>query len=213
MTITTTRPPRPKGRAAGRTGTPVAPRTAPAPAPKTEPKAPATKTRAADTGAARARVSAVRAANRTPRAPFVLLIVGLLGGALVSLLLLNTVLAKDAFTLGELQQSNKLLSQQRQQLQEDIAREESPANLAQRAKALGMVEPTRPAFVDAKNGKVIGGSVRPVPHEAAAAAGAAGVLGIPGAIVPGVGIPGWTGVQAPPPAAKPGKQPGTGGGR
>src|SRR5581483_1228137 len=138
-----------------------------------------------------------RAQSRTPRTPFVLLIVGLLGGALISLLLLNTVLAKDAFTLSELQQSNKLLAQQKQALQEDVAREESPANLAQRAKALGMIEPTRPAFVDAKNGKVIGGSVRPVPHAAAAAAG---VLGIPGAVVPGDGIPGWTGLQPTPTA-------------
>jgi hypothetical protein len=66
--------------------------------------------------------------------------------------------------------------------------------------------------VDAKNGKVIGGSVRPVPHSAAAAAAAAEALGIPGAVVPGDGIPGWSGVQSPP-AATPGKQPGTGGGR
>src|SRR5437764_12465731 len=160
MTTTTTRQQRTARR-------PPAPRTAP------QPKTPDAKTRVADTGAARARVSATRAQGRSPRTPFVLLIVGLLGGALISLLLLNTVLAKDAFTLSELQQSNKLLAQQKQALQEDVAREESPANLAQRAKALGMVEPTRPAFVDARNGKVIGGSVRPVPHAAAAAAGAA----------------------------------------
>src|SRR4051812_48154134 len=114
----------------------TSPKTAPAGTPdKTRPKAapktaPAKDTRrAADTRTARVRVSAARAGS-TPRAPFVLLVVALLGGALVSLLLLNTVLAKDAFTLTELQQSNKLLTQQRQALQEQIAREESPERLA-----------------------------------------------------------------------------------
>src|SRR5262249_36267119 len=86
------------------------------PKPKT---APDTEAKGTGTAAGRARVQAGRtAAARTPRAPFVLLILALLGGALISLLLLNTVLAKDAFTLTELQQSNKQLVQQRQALLE-----------------------------------------------------------------------------------------------
>ncbi|WP_345025522.1 hypothetical protein, partial [Actinomadura keratinilytica] len=133
--------------------------------------------------------SAARRGAAPPRTPFVLLIVGLLGGALVSLLLLNTVLAEDAFTLTRLQKSNKLLAQQKEALQEDIAREESPAILAQRAEALGMVRPTQVAYLDEPTGRVIGGPVRPVPHAAAATAGAAGVVGIPGAVVPGDGVP------------------------
>lgn len=127
-----------------------------------------------------------------PRMPFVLLLVGLLGGALVSLLLLNTVLAQDAFTLTELQRSNKQLNQQRQALQEEIAKEESPARLGQRAKELGMREPHQPAFVDAQTGHVVGPKVRPVPYPAAASAAAAGVVGVPGAIVPGDGGSGGT---------------------
>ncbi|WP_344958493.1 hypothetical protein, partial [Actinomadura miaoliensis] len=132
---------------------------------------------------------AARRSTAPPRTPFVLLIVGLLGGALVSLLLLNTVLAEDAFTLTRLQKNNKMLAQQKQALQEDIAREESPAILAQRAEALGMVRPTQVAYLDEPTGRVIGGPVRPVPHAAAATAGAAGVVGIPGAVVPGEGVP------------------------
>ena len=120
-----------------------------------------------------------------PRMPFVLLLVGLLGGALVSLLLLNTTLARDAFTLTELQRGNQQLLQQRQALQEEIAKEESPARFGQKAKALGMREPRQPAFVDAQTGHVVGSKVRPVPYPAAAAAAAAGVVGVPGAIVPG----------------------------
>jgi hypothetical protein len=149
-------------------------------------------TRPAGKGSAAATRSAVRVTPAAPpRAPFVLLVLGLLGGALVSLLLLNTVLAEDAFTLTKLQRSNKLLNEQRQALQEEIAREESPTVLAQKARALGMVQPTRPAFVDARTGRVVGPRVRPVPHAAAAAAGAGGVVAVPGAVVPGDGVPGW----------------------
>ncbi|WP_211258693.1 hypothetical protein [Spirillospora albida] len=124
-----------------------------------------------------------------PRTPFVLLIVALLGGALVSLLLLNTVLAEDAFTLTRLQESNKRLEQQRQAYQEEIAREESPAQLAAKARALGMREAERPAFIDGTTGRTTGGDLRPVPAPAAAAAGAAAVVGVPGTVVPGDGVP------------------------
>jgi hypothetical protein len=190
---TTMRPPKtaPKKKTPDKTG----PETMPRPAPETAAAGtvPAKDSRrAVDAGAARAPASTARS-GVPPRAPFVLLVVALLGGALVSLLLLNTVLAEDAFTLTELEQSNKLLTQQRQALQEQIAREESPERLAQKAKALGMVQPVRPAFIDARTGQVVGDTLRPVPHAAAAAAGAAGVVGVPGAVVPGDGIPGWGG--------------------
>lgn len=213
MTTTTTRSPRsgrgrPEDTKAGKatTGTRPAPggparpdarpKTA-APQPReTKPAAGAQAVRLQNANAARAR----GAKGTPPRAPFVLLVVGLLGGALVSLLLLNTVLAEDAFTLTRLQRSNKQLTQQRQALQEEIAREEAPAVLAQKAKALGMVQPTRPAFVDAQARRVVGPRVRPVPHPAAAAAGAAGVVAVPGAVVPGDGVTGWNepdGAEAP----------------
>ncbi|WP_242902623.1 YhcB family protein [Actinomadura terrae] len=156
--------------------------------------APATSARKKGAGRAARRRAA---AHTPPRAPFVLLIVGLLGGALVSLLLLNTVLAKDAFTLTRLQQSNKLLEQQRQAYQADIAAEGSPESLANRAEKMGMVKQTEAAFVDGRTGRTSGARVRPVPHSAAASASAASMLGIPGTIVPGdpraVGAPAGTG--------------------
>ncbi|WP_067832438.1 hypothetical protein, partial [Actinomadura kijaniata] len=124
-----------------------------------------------------------------PRAPFVLLVCGLLGGALVSLLLLNTVLAEDAISMTQLQRSTKLLEQQRQAYQSDIAREESPENLARKAEALGMKRPESLLFVDYNGRPTDSRSMRQVPHAAAAAAGAAGVVGIPGAVVPGDGVP------------------------
>ncbi|HEV7935405.1 MAG TPA: hypothetical protein VGP70_24205 [Actinomadura sp.] len=170
-------PPRPVT-PAGRPGRPDRPGRAASPA------------RAAGRGtrAAAPRSQAAQAAQAAPpRAPFVLLVVGLLGGALVSLLLLNTVLAEDAFTLTKLQRGNKQLNQQRQALQEEIAREESPARLAQKAKALGMVQPSRPAFVDARTGRVVGPKVRPAPHAETAASAASGVVAVPGAVVVGDG--------------------------
>ncbi|MGH3388052.1 MAG: hypothetical protein ACRDOO_04160, partial [Actinomadura sp.] len=119
---TTTRPPR-----AARTGPPG---TRSAAKPTTEPTtgsggrgtAPATRPKpAAAPGRTVRRTTAegpVRVAPAAPpRAPFVLLVLGLLGGALVSLLLLNTVLAEDAFTRTKLQRSNKQLNEQRQALQ------------------------------------------------------------------------------------------------
>ncbi|MFG2086118.1 MULTISPECIES: hypothetical protein [unclassified Spirillospora] len=140
-------------------------------------------------GGTRPAASRRTAAQAPPRTPFVLLIVGLLGGALVSLLLLNTVLAEDAFTLTRLQQSNKQLEQQRQSYEEEIAREGSPQGLSNKAKALGMKEAEDPAFFHTGTGQASDGKIRPVPHAAAAAAGAAGVVGVPGTVVPGDGVP------------------------
>ncbi|WP_198653217.1 hypothetical protein [Actinocorallia populi] len=128
-----------------------------------------------------------------PRAPFVLLILCLLGGALVGLLVLNTVLARDAYTLSALEDSEHRLTQQKQTLIEEIAREEAPLRLELKARNQGMVQPRELAFVDPDNGRVTGGKKRPVPSAAAAAAAATGIIGVPGAIVPGDGIPGWTG--------------------
>ncbi|POM23997.1 Cell division protein FtsL [Actinomadura rubteroloni] len=197
---TTTRPPgardeRPRGargraaakaRPAARTAARTRPATETRPEPRTEPRTDARTE-------ARVEPRAERAARPTrgsaPRAPFVLLIIGLLGGALVSLLLLNTVLAEDAFTLTRLQRDNKILAQQKQGLEEEIAREEAPESLRKKAEQLGMRQPDTLAWLDADTGRPIGGSMRPVPSAAAAAAGAAGVLGIPGAVVPGDGVP------------------------
>ncbi|NVI90854.1 hypothetical protein [Actinomadura sp. BRA 177] len=155
-----------------------APAKTPAAKPAVKKDAAVKKARSTTAAAVRARQAAGRRA--APRAPFVLLIIGLLGGALVSLLLLNTVLAKDAFTLTRLQQGNKQLEQQRQALEEENAREGSPASLGKKAEALGMKKAKDPAFFYTETGRASGGAIRPVPHAAAASAGAAGVVGVPG---------------------------------
>ena len=79
-----------------------------------------------------------RRAATAPRAPFAVLVVGLLGGALVSLVLLNTVLAQQAFTRSELRRENQRLDEREQGLREDIAREDGPEILHAKARRLGM---------------------------------------------------------------------------
>jgi len=95
-----------------------------------------------------------RPAGQT-RTRFVLLVVALLGGGLLCLLLVNTILAAGAFKITALQQGNIALAQREQQLQAQIAAQEAPSALAERARALGMVAPPLVHFIDLKTGRII----------------------------------------------------------
>jgi hypothetical protein len=88
------------------------------------------------------------------RTRFVFLIVGLLGGGLLCLLMINTVLAAGAFRITALQQGNVPLAQRVQALQAQVAAEESPYSLAQRAAALGMVVQPRLHFLNLGKGRL-----------------------------------------------------------
>jgi hypothetical protein len=90
---------------------------------------------------------------RSGTAAFALLVVGLLGGALVGLLLLNTTLAQQSFERSELQQENQRLEERRQALQEDIARESSPEVLHAKARRLGMRDAGDPALAGPRTGR------------------------------------------------------------
>jgi len=90
------------------------------------------------------------------RTRFVFLIVGLLGGGLLCLLMINTVLAAGAFKITALQQGNVPLAQRVQALQAQVAAEESPFQLAQRAAALGMVTQSRLHFLNLSTGRLQG---------------------------------------------------------
>jgi len=93
-------------------------------------------------------------ARTRPRTPFVLLLVGLLGGGLVCLLLINTTLAEGSFQITAMQHKNADLAQQEQALQQQIVREQSPASIAARARQLGMRPTGRLRFIDLKTGRV-----------------------------------------------------------
>lgn len=126
------------------------PATGPGPKPATKPGAKPGAKPAARPGPKPA--ARPRPAAKAPRTPFVLLIVGLLGGALISLLLLNTVLAEDAFRLNDLQRQNTQLLQREQALKVDVKKAEAPSALAARARQLGMRPgPETPQFADAQH--------------------------------------------------------------
>jgi Na+-transporting NADH:ubiquinone oxidoreductase subunit NqrC len=96
---------------------------------------------------------------RSPRAPFILLLVGLLGGALVSLLVISTTLAQGAFQITSLQQQNANLARQQQTLSDEVAQAGNPAVIASEAAALGMRQDPNLRFIDGKTGKIVAGMV------------------------------------------------------
>jgi hypothetical protein len=89
--------------------------------------------------------------------PFILLLVGLLGGALVSLLVISTTLAQGSFRIASLQQANASLARQQQSLTSEVAQASNPAVIAQEATQLGMVQNPNLKFIDRKTGKIVTG--------------------------------------------------------
>src|SRR5689334_21721407 len=119
-TDTIRRPPAPSRQVPGR-GTPpanrvTAPRhTRPVTAPRTRP-AP--------------RPARPRARSRAPRMPFILLLVGLLRGALVSPLVISTTLPQGSFRITDLHEQNAELARQAQTLTNQVAQAGNPAVIA-----------------------------------------------------------------------------------
>ncbi len=97
------------------------------------------------------------ARTRSPRMPFILLLVGLLGGALVSLLVISTTLAQGAFRITNLQEQNANLARQEQTLTNEVAQAGNPAVIARQAKQLGMRPNPYLGFIDLKTGKIVTG--------------------------------------------------------
>ena len=87
------------------------------------------------------------------RMPFVLLLCGLLGGALISALVISTTLAEGSFQITNLQHSTSSLARQRQTLEEEVAQAQSSPQIYQRAIQLGMRRPGELQFIDLKTGK------------------------------------------------------------
>ena len=105
----------------------------------------------------RARVQVVAPTRARPkRAPFVGLIVFLLAGGLLILLLLNMVLAQDAFKVTQLQLRAAGLQDRQEALAQNVERLGAPSVLATRARALGMVVSQNPVFLRSTNGHVVG---------------------------------------------------------
>ena len=96
---------------------------------------------------------------RRPRAPFILLLVGLLGGALVSLLVISTTLAEGSYRITNLQQQNANLAKQEQLLTQQVAQASSPSQIAQEAESFGMRPNPDLQFINLKTGKVVKGQI------------------------------------------------------
>lgn len=81
------------------------------------------------------------------RAPFLLLVAGLLVGGLCALLALNTAAAADELRRHAIAQANAGLADDVQQLQAELDAHQAPAALASAAGRLGMVPAGDPAFL------------------------------------------------------------------
>ena len=90
-------------------------------------------------------ISAGKQADRKFFATFVS-IVGI--GGLLFLLVLNTMLAQDAFELTHLKLESKMISDQREAIAREIDRQSSPEALARAAVALGMRPSETPTFLN-----------------------------------------------------------------
>jgi hypothetical protein len=100
-------------------------------------------------------VAVVSPAGRAvPRLPFVLLVLALLGGSLVCLLVINTTLGAASFRISQLQKQSASLSTQEQNLRQQVAAEQAPAVIAQRAYALGMRAQTSTTILDLRSNQI-----------------------------------------------------------
>ena len=102
-------------------------------------------------------VTAPRPRARAPRMPFILLLVGLLGGALVCLLVISTTLAQGSFHITKLQEQNANLAREKQILTDEVAQAQNPAVIAKKAEQLGMRPNPHLGFVNPKTGKIVTG--------------------------------------------------------
>lgn len=113
--------------------------------------------RIAEAAVERARLTVVpRTSRRAPRMPFVVLVSLVLVLGVVGLLLFNTSMQQASFRATAMQDRADALAAKAQALQMDLARLRDPQRVAERARHLGMVPPSSPAFLRLSDGKVLG---------------------------------------------------------
>jgi hypothetical protein len=93
---------------------------------------------------------------RAPRAPFVALVLVLVIAGVIGILVLNTKIAENAFRLHDLRAEQSNLDIKQQRLERELARKESPGELAAQAARNGLAEPSRmPAFILLPDGREV----------------------------------------------------------
>jgi hypothetical protein len=91
-----------------------------------------------------------------PRTSFILLMGALVVTAVLGVLVLNTKINENSFTLDNLQSQQSTLDGQEQQLSQQLADLESTGNLSAQAARLGLVPAGNPAYLTLPNGRVVG---------------------------------------------------------
>ncbi|MEI6216356.1 MAG: hypothetical protein WCP64_03690 [Actinomycetes bacterium] len=86
--------------------------------------------------------------ERTDRAGFIAILIGIFLAGLISLLVINTLLTQDAFVLQRLKIQTNLFNDQRDAIVQLVAKESSPEHLAAAATKLGMIPAVNPEFLD-----------------------------------------------------------------
>jgi hypothetical protein len=94
--------------------------------------------------------------QKAPRVPFVALLSLLLVGGVVGLLLFNTNMQQGSFVASALEEQAAVLAGKEESLRMQLDRLRDPQQIAARAKKLGMVPPSNPAFIRLSDGKVLG---------------------------------------------------------
>ncbi len=87
---------------------------------------------------------------------FAVILAGLLVSGSLVLLMINTLLAQDAFVLHHLQQKVTSLTAEEQAVTSLTERESSPQSLAAKATSLGMVPGQTPVFLNLSTGQIVG---------------------------------------------------------
>jgi hypothetical protein len=117
--------------------------------------------RIAEAAVERARLTVVpRTPTRAARVPFVVLVSLLLVGGVAGLLCFNTSMQQASFTATAMEDQAASLDAKQQSLNMDLDALRDPQRVAVRAKEMGMVPPSAPAFIRLSDGKVLG---KPVP--------------------------------------------------
>jgi hypothetical protein len=154
----------PGGRPPGKTRRPVtSPRhTRPSAAPKAQPQSRQAQARQAQ--ARQAQAQARQPKEKQQRMPFILLLVGLLGGALVSLLVISTTLDEGSYDINNLTTQNNMLYKDVQSLTNQVNQEQDPAAIASEAASLGLRVQKDERFIDRATGSIlIAPAVTPAP--------------------------------------------------
>lgn len=136
--------------------------------------------------------------------PFVLLVVALLAGGLISLLLLNSALNEGSFQLSRLKKETTALTDEQQALQRDVDSYSAPDALQRRARELGLVPGGSPVFLG-PDGKTAGTAVpaeAPAPPPVAPPVSPSPAAGSPGPSAPAA-APGQAPAPAPAPSGSP----------